>query len=420
MMHVRIIRWLCLTGVVWMGMTFGMSLALTEIPAAQKNDRRKDPNYQLRKIQEWRTAAVQHESGKSDSPAENIGSWDDRDLELVIKYITKLASQSVKTVKRTLSKASTRRILQLTDQEVRQGDINRVLKQGALLHTDIALLGLESNPNLNTSEPMVAIDDGHVAVLAKGVHLGYARRLIDSVSPSPSEDPMVRQWYIATTAHMQRHRFLPYAKQNIENGLELFPSDDRMLLYAGVLHETWASSAHQNVILPSRLELTYGSKKSELKRARQFFRKSVEANPNSAEAHLRLGRVLGLLENHQQAVAELQQAAASTKDPQLLYYSSLYMGCEFAMLSLQSEARDQYERAASLYPTAQSPLLALSQLARGSDDVQGAFLAIQRVFELPRTDAWKDDPWWTYDLSHVRDAEALIEEMHETFGRLPR
>jgi tetratricopeptide (TPR) repeat protein len=400
--------------------TFGMSTASTGTTAAQKSENRSDPNYELHKLEEWRAAAVQHNPGKADPAAVTISNWDNQDLELVVKFITKLASQSVKNARRTLARASTRRILQLTDQEVRRGDLNRILKQGALLHTDIALLELEAEGPLNSGASIIANYDGRLVVLRRQLHWEFARRLINSVSPSPSEDPMVRQWYIATTAHMQSRRLFAYAKQNLEDALEIFPSDDRILFYAGVLHETWASPLNQNVQLPPRGESIYGSKESELKRARQFFQKSIEANPNSPETHLRFGRVLGLLGNHTQAVAELQLAASSIKDPQLLYYTSLYLGCEYATLSRRSEAREQYERAAMLYPTAQSPLFALSQLAQSSADIEGAFLAIQRVFELQRTDSWNDDPWWIYDLSHVRNADALAEEMRAIFGGLQR
>jgi hypothetical protein len=412
----RIIGSLNLMGLVLIGMTAGLNLP-PETPATQKNERRTDSNYQLRKVEEWRTAAVQHNPGKPDSAAVMIGSCDERDLELVIKFVTKLASQPVNTARRTLARASTRRILQLTDQEVKRGYLGRILKQGALLHTDIALLGLETKGYLN--EPTAAIDDGRVAVLPRTLHLEFARRLIDSVS-SVSKDPMVRQWYIATTAHLQSRRLLAYARQNLENALKILPSDDRILFYAGVLHETWASSQHQNISLPPRVEVTYGSKESELKRAREFFQKSIKSNPNFAEAQMRLGRVLGLLGNHRQAAAELQQAAASIKDPQLLYYTSLYLGHEFEMTSRRSDAREQYERAAMLYPTAQSPLFALSQLANSSGDIAGALLAIRRVFKLPRADSWKDDPWWTYDVSPVRDADALLAELYKMFGELPR
>jgi len=69
-----------------------------------------------------------------------------------------------------------------------------------------------------------------------------------------------------------------------------------------------------------------------------------------------------------------------------------------------------------LYPTAQSPLLAISQLALDNDDTEGALRALQRVFGLQIKDRWNDDPWWVYDLAHVRDAAALVAEMQKKLG----
>jgi tetratricopeptide (TPR) repeat protein len=398
----------------------GVHRALPETLAAQEPERITDSNYRLQKVQEWRMAVAQHNPGKPDPAAVKIGSWQGKDLDAVIGFVTKLASQPIKSARRTLAKARIRRSLDLTDQEVQQGDLNRILKQGALLHTDIALLELEAGVLLHTSERTEALADGLAILQPKKLHWELARQLIDSFSPLPSHDQMARQWYIATTAHMQSRRLLVYAGQNLKHALKKFPSDDRILFYAGVLHEIWASPVNQNVLLPRGVKTSYGSEESELREAREFFQKAVAANPRFAEAHLRLGRVLGLLGHHSQAVAELQQAAASIQDPQLLYYTSLYLGYEFAMLSCRQEARDQYERAAMLYPTAQSPLLALSQLAAGSGDAEGALIALQRVFALPIRDFWKDDPWWVYDLAHVRDATALVAELHKVFGELPR
>jgi hypothetical protein len=103
-----------------------------------------------------------------------------------------------------------------------------------------------------------------------------------------------------------------------------------------------------------------------------------------------------------------------------LYYASLYLGREFEALSRRSEARSQYERAASLYPTAPVPLLSLSHLAHGSGDSAGALLAVQRMFALPREDSVKDDPWLVYDIAHVRDAGAFIDELRKLLGEVSR
>ena len=78
-------------------------------------------------------------------------------------------------------------------------------------------------------------------------------------------------WGGATTpASVINHRLLGYARQNIERALNRFPSDDRILFYAGVLHEVWASPVNQNVALPKGGKATFGTKESELKLAREF------------------------------------------------------------------------------------------------------------------------------------------------------
>jgi hypothetical protein len=401
--------------------TTTMDHGATEAPeVSPQTPAGKKPESKTEKLREWRTAAVQHNPGQQDSAAVNIGSWRTKDLETVISYVTNLSVQPVKSIKHTVAKTSIRRLLQLTDLEVQQGDLSRVLKQGALLHTDIAMLDLGTGEYQGTGPGMGVFIDGRIFLFPKTPHWEFARRLIDMVAPSPSKDPAITQWYLATTAYMQGHGLLAYARQNLEHAMEKLPADHRILFYAGVMHENWASPAHQIVLQNSEAKVLYGSRESELKLARGFFEKAISLDPAFSEAHLRLGRVLGLLGNHEPAVAELQQAAATLKDPQLLYYTSLYLGYEFEMLCRRSEARDQYERAAKLYPAAQSPLLSLSQLARSDNDVKGALQALDRVFVLPRRDLWQDDPWWIYHQAHVRDSVVLIENMYKLLGERPQ
>ncbi len=400
---------LSLSGMLWIGVSAGS--------AAEKKTKKTGANYQIEKVKEWRAAIAQHDPGKADPAAVGMGAWPSKDLKLVISYVTKLAVQSPKDVRRSLSKARIQRALDLTDEEAKRGDLNRILKLGAMLHTDVALLGLETWEYQDIGEATGAFADGRILIMPRKHHWEFARQLIGSIT---SQDPMARQWYIAIAAHMQSQRLLGYAGQNVKLALERFPSDNRLLFYSGVLHELWASPVNQNILLPKQAKVSYGDKESELKLARQFFERAIGANPDFAEAHLRLGRVLGLLGQHSQAIKELQRAASTVNDPKLSYYASLYLGYEFMVTVRPAEAREQYERAAALFPAAQSPLLALSQLARNDGDTQNALLFIQRVFALPRHDAWEDDPWWVYDLAHVRDADALVAEMQKTFGGLSR
>jgi tetratricopeptide (TPR) repeat protein len=388
----------------------------TQVPAAQKPE--ENSNSRLRNVKEWRTAIGQHIPGRADAAAAKIASFRAKDVEYILDFVTKMASMPAKSARRELAKGPIRRLLDPTDQEVREGNLSRILKQGVLLHTDIALLGLEKTGFKDTRELVGVFEDGRVAIQPKRLHWTFARRLIESLSQASAQSPMVRQWYIATTAQMQSRRLLAYADDNLKCALKLFPLDDRLLFYAGVLHEIWASSSNQNIQLPLMDKVFYGSREKELKLAHQFFEKAVTVNPGFAEAHLHLGRVTGLLGDHHKALAELQKAAATLGDPQLLYYASLYLGCEFEALSQPGEARDQYEHAAVLYPTAQSPLFALSQLAHSTGDPEGALAALQRVFALQPGKRPNGDPWWNYDLSHVREADALVSGMYKAFGEL--
>ncbi|MBZ5499998.1 MAG: hypothetical protein LAP85_26675 [Acidobacteriia bacterium] len=99
---------------------------------------------------------------------------------------------------------------------------------------------------------------------------------------------------------------------------------------------------------------------------------------------------------------------------------ALFLGHEQEALGHDDAAREQFERAAMLYPTAQSPLLALSHLAGGAGDPAGMLPAMKQVLTLPVMDPKREDPWWDYNVAHVRNASELVAEMRKAFGGLPK
>ena len=117
-------------------------------------------------------------------------------------------------------------------------------------------------------------------------------------------------------------------------------------------------------------------------------------------------------------MGELQKAARSLKDMRLLYYCSLYLGNELAVLNRITDARRQFEIAAKLYPKAQAPLLSLSQLALNSGDYENALAFGKQIFTLPVKEDSFEDPWWSYDVSAVLNAATLISDMYEASGEL--
>jgi hypothetical protein len=387
---------------------------------SQRAQADRDAQYWLDKLEEWRTAVARHDPGVLDEAVKTISRFPMSDLRGVVNRVKELARWVVESRSHTPGSLE-QHWLGLTDDEVQHGKANRVLKRGALLHTDIALLSSDIWPPMLNYDPMVVtIVDGRTVGREGGTHWELARLLLDSVYPQPSSDEMVRQWYVATTAYVQNLHQWGQAQTNLRRALAVFPLDATILFLNGVLHETFAAPESQNALPPPGFRFDFGPERLELRQARQFFQQAVKANPGFPEAHLRLGRVTGLLGNHDEAIAELRKADAALTDRQLQYYAALFLGHEQEALGHTDAAREQFERAATLYPNAQSPLLALSHLAGREGDPAGMLPAMKRVLTLPVTDARREDPWWSYDVAHVRNAEELMAAMRKVFGELSR
>jgi tetratricopeptide (TPR) repeat protein len=367
---------------------------------------------------------ARHEPGKVDEAVTRISLWPKSEMQGVIAEVKELARLAV--LQRPLPMAGAQRLLGLTDLEAKKGDANRVLKRGALLHTDIALLAPTLEPYIpgytqaNDVQGVLLVIDGRTIGSDDGRQWEFARLLLDSVDPLPATDDMVRQWYLATTAHMQDLRQFGHEVPQLKRAQQIFSSDAGILFYSGVLHELFAAPRSQNALPPPGSRFGMGSAESELRLSKQFLQQVAACDPQFAEAHLRLGRVTGLLGNHEEAIAELEKAAAAMTDPRFSYYAALFLGHEQEMLGNRDAAREQFELAAHLFPTAQSPLLALSQLANRAGDTAEALLALERVFKLPFKDGRREDPWLDYNAAHLRNADVLMAEMRKAFGGLPR
>jgi Flp pilus assembly protein TadD len=117
----------------------------------------------------------------------------------------------------------------------------------------------------------------------------------------------------------------------------------------------------------------------------------------------------------QDAVAELK--AAVTPDPLLRYYAQMFLGAAEEALAHPDAARAAYQRAAALFPRAQSPALALSALYARRSDRGAARTAIGPVFDLPVHAEDRDDPWWHYRTVQGRNADDLLDRLWAPFLR---
>ena len=447
----------------------GSGIPLPTVESAQEG--------RIVRLERWLVAAARHTPGEDDDALEKIASWPNRDLEdlwvdanVLVQVMrgSKADRFSIRTGKQQTSTQilySKTQLGQLRalacaaggvlmeagcmlakageglDSDLRQlavlarsakvrGDDNYILRRGALLHGDVAVLApramIVPTEARSTARPQrfrMEISDGReVGMNQSAVHWEIARMLLDFVKPrgsdraDPGRDEMVRQWYRATAAWMQRHE--DHDRAHLGRARELFPSDPDILFLSACQSETYAGvqiqAAVQSAVLATGVTLEVGSERTELRDAERLFRRTLEIRPEHAEARMRLGRVLALLGRHADAAAELRRASEALTETQLRYYVSLFLGAEEEALGNREAARTAYEQANTLAPVAQSPLLALSQLARRSGDRAAALRAMDRMFALEIDDP-HDDPWWWYYVDQGRDADDLLDSMRRPF-----
>jgi len=417
----------------------------------------------IERLRAWIEAVENHELGDADEPLLRVASWDRNTLwrvwmdvgtivslvrdPSILVFSTPTEDEPFSAIFRLpqarlrfrvipYSRDELKRLQLIAREVVTRGGEDRILKRGATLHLDIAMLGAAQSSAAEPSRQprsgsiMLFLADGQQTGFDQaGVQFEMGRRLLDKVRPKvsrklgadPGSDEIVRLWYLAANAYMQSVEQLE--AWHVDRSVQLFPSDPEVLFLAACAREMFSGPQIQSVLqsttLPRELFNLIGSESAELRNAERLFRESLERDPDRAEARIRLGRVLGRRGRHQEAIVELRRALMGTKNRLLLYYGNMFLGAEADALGVADEARQAYERAGELYPLAQSPRLALSTLATRTGDRAGALSAIEPV--LGRDEPQRaDDPWWGYYTSQARDLEGVLTALRVSVTKEPR
>jgi tetratricopeptide (TPR) repeat protein len=368
----------------------------------------------LARLLRWLEAVQQHTPGCADAAAVEMGGWPRRDLEALLLDIGRL-STALQTFRELGPRDATIRLhgRRFTlDQIAAIFHGNQTLKRGAVLHADVAAFIRD-----DFGSRTVLVHDGRQVRDERGtVHWGFGRRLLDSVTPSPANDTGALLWYRAISAYLFRAGRFDEAPAHLDKARDVFRDRPVFLIDSAHLHLKLASPAVQAAVQELRAQgvsTIVDSRDTELERAERFLRQALALAPDDADARARLGHTLGELGRHGPAVVELRRAIDAKPDHQRRYLAELFLGRQEQALGRREEARRRFENAAALYPTAQSPWLALSQLARQAGDRRSALRALQRVTTRPSSDVSADDPWWFYYEPHLGDAEGLMDQMRK-------
>ena len=355
-------------------------------------------------VEDWLRLLREHEVGTLDGAARQISGWDWARLQPVLQELRQRAHPAV------------------------------VLRSAALL-SDIAFeIPSEARRLPNVAGETIVADDGRVLRPgSRDGHLAAARWLLDALPRSGSLDaPQVGAhvvaWYRNVSAVLASTHNLADLEPHVTRALERFPGDAGILFDAGCFYETFASpltqiplaedAARAEARAPAGMFVVSRPAARMLVEAEKHFQRAVAADPSFVEASVRLGRVLTLRGRTQEAVTVLRRAAGHGTDRIVQYYGWMFYGAALGQAGLPDEGLQAFRSAAALYPTAQSPQLAISQLAADSGNPALARAALERVFA-PAAGSRPDDPWWNYFASSGRDDIATRRAFDERIRALP-
>jgi len=368
----------------------------------------------------WAAAVVNHQPGVRDQDVEAVAAWDApavADLRIEASVIRTLLRHpgerafqvpyNGRDVELGYSRSQLNRLREAADAVARAGlDQHDLIARALLLHTDVVFLA-------DGSGPVLRFNDGRALGLQRGAdHLELARNLATWLDARSGRLPDVHFWYRATLAAMATTN--TWSARQANTAAALTPVDAELLFQAGCVHEMLASPRLQQSIATGGQALPFSAiplirtTGEELRLAASLLKRAIDAQPAHVDARIHYARVLTLTDRPTEAVRALQRADADAKDAVQQYYIHLLRGGALSALDQMAAARAAYERAAALFPHAQSPQFGLSELASRAQDAATATRTVQRTVE-GRSDEG-DDPWWSYLQSPGRDSAALMAE----------
>jgi tetratricopeptide (TPR) repeat protein len=198
-----------------------------------------------------------------------------------------------------------------------------------------------------------------------------------------------------------------------------FPKDPFVALALGSLHEAHAtphalleaSVGRQGNVQKWRQE----ERAFRLEQALAAYTQAVALDPSMAEAHLRLGRVLLLLDRPGEAGAAFEAMPASTADKRWRYLAEMFRADVAERRKDPAAARQRYEAALAVWPDSQGALLALSRIEAGEGDWPAAQARLAAL--APRAGGRPEDPWWAYGFGQAWRLEAGLATLRRLVVR---
>jgi tetratricopeptide (TPR) repeat protein len=250
------------------------------------------------------------------------------------------------------------------------------LKTAALLHTDVVLI---------TGEP-------------SSFHLDAARRFLERIPDASNRRAFQRQWFLTVAFRFQILGFDRDALAFLDAARHLFPNDTKILLTVGAINEAagWMGGAREHI-----------------HKAERYYRRILKSEPDSVEAHLRLGHVLKLKGHEEDALREVNWAFSHAEDRDVELVALILLGDIQRAGDDLREAINSYRAAVTIAPVCQAAVTALSHALHQSGDIVASRDVLDQFFERKGTLAGGFDGWWRYIRGDPRTVPSMMAKMRQ-------
>jgi tetratricopeptide (TPR) repeat protein len=394
----------------------------------------------LELLRGWLSAVEQHEPGALDAPVERLSAWTSKEFDLLLPYFwawlefsTDVSRESLAQPRRRFGDGERDALQTLGREAANRGGPNRILKRAAQLHADVALLARPAGERYGSRfrlrperVPPGALTERRLRILAPDARAGaverdplhwtFARTLLDQIAPDPAVDPWVARWYRASAAGEADELRFADAGALLRHARKILPDDARIFFASGCLLESLASPAVQDFIaatvLPGGLQFEVGSTRDSLQEAEAYFRRALRLDSTLVEARLRLARVIARQGRSDEAAAALDAILASPPPaPAMHFLAAMFMAEIEQGRGGDDRALALVEKAAALFPRAQSAHMALGLLARRRGDTKAAYATLRKAIDMPADRSEDDDPWWGYHRGDGPASASLLADV---------
>ncbi len=398
-----------------------LALSLPALAGAQSTVRVRDTRMTM--LRQWVAAIDVHVPGELDAPLVQAAKLTPAQRGLLLELATIFATYTrdlalPPATLRHLKADEMLAIELLGKQTIAAQSYAAWLHRAVMFETDVAILAPDltaaamQGAHLAGAVDAIHTDDGELGDRESlNWHWAFARDLVDVREPSAS-DSFAASWYHAVALHQLDRGLLAEMPLHLDRALKLFPSDARLEFDRACLADSFSSARVQAVLIgdrPGTFRPNVPTKLNAEIEAANHFTQALVFDPTMDEARVRLAR---LKANHGEAgpaLALLTRALAGTLPDETEYMAHLIAARANATLSQTEAAAEHLRMAIKMYPTAQTPLIAMSHLALEAGAIDDASTLASSLGAKP--DGGRNDPWWAYFQASWLNAGALLDTL---------